>query len=67
MQNRTIFWDLRIAEELEISTPQPNMTFPLNDIAIKVSQCTKYGIKVCNFFRFLVCFQNFRFSFHFMC
>ena len=40
--------------------------FPLNGITIKVSKCTKYGIKVCNFFKFLVCFQYFKFSFHYM-
>ena len=40
------------------STPQPNMDFSLNDIAIKVPRCTKHEIKMYNFFRFLVFFFN---------
>ena len=37
----------------------PNQTqmFPVNKIAIKVPKCTKYVIKVCNFCKFVVCFQ----------
>ena len=61
MQNRT---DSGIPR---FSTPQPNMHGPLNDIAIKVHKYTKYEIKVQNFFRFLVCFQHFKFSFNYMC
>ena len=47
----------------------PNQTwiFPLNDIAIKVPKWTKYERNLYNFFRFLVCSQYFKFSFHFMC
>ena len=47
----------------DFSTPQPNMDVPLNNIAIKVHKYTKYEIKVQKFFRFLVCFQYFKFSF----
>ena len=61
MQNRT---DSRIPH---FSTPQPNIEVPLHDIAIKVHKYTKYAIEVQNFFRFLVCFQYFKFSFNFMC
>ena len=47
----------------------PNQTwiFPLNNIAIKVPKWTKYERNLYNFFRFLVCSQYFKFSFHFMC
>ena len=61
MQNRTNSGIPRF------STPQPNMDVPLNDIAIKVYKSTKYEIKVQNFFRFVVCFQYFKFSFTYMC
>ena len=36
--------------------------FPLNIITIKVHKYTKYVIKMCNFFKFVVCFQYLRFS-----
>ena len=49
------------------STPQPNMDVPLNDIAIKVHKYTKCEIKKQNSFRFVFCFQYFKFSFNFMC
>ena len=49
------------------STPQTNMEVPLNDIPIEVHIYTKYEIEVQNFFRFLVCFHYFRFSFNYMC
>ena len=58
MQNRTDSGILRF------SKPQPNMDVPLNDIAIKVHIYRKYEIKVKNFFRFVVCFQYFKFSFN---
>ena len=47
----------------------PNQTwiFALNDITIKVPKCTKYGIKACIIFIFLVSVQSFKFSFHYMC
>ena len=49
--------------------PNQTLMFPLNAIkvsAIKVSKCTKYEIKAYNFFRFLVCFQYYKFSFNYM-
>ena len=48
-------------------SPNETWTFPVNEIRIEVLKCTKYGIKECNVFRFLVCFQYFMFSFHYMC
>ena len=50
----------------------PNQTwtfwmFPLKDIAIKVPKWAKYARNLYNFFRFLVCFQYFKFSLHYMC
>ena len=47
---------------------QPNQKwmFPLNDIT-KVTKCTNYGIKVCNYLEFVICFQHFKFSFCYMC
>ena len=47
--------------------PNQTWTFPLNDIAIKVLKRPKYEKNLYNFFRFLVCSQYFKFSFHFMC
>ena len=58
MQNRT---DSRIPH---FSIPQTKWTFPLHDITIKVAKCTKYEIKACNFFRFVVYSQYFKFSFN---
>ena len=52
MQNRTDFMSPRF------STPQTNM-----DVSIKVPKSTKYGIKMCYFFRFLIYFQYLGFSF----
>ena len=46
--------------------PKQTWMFPLHDISIKVPKCTKYDIKAYNFFRFLVCFQYFKFSFNYM-
>ena len=34
------------------STAKTTWTFSLNDIAIKVPKCTKYGINACNIFIF---------------
>ena len=47
--------------------PNQTWTFPLNNIAIKVPKCPKYERNLNNLFRFLVCSQYFKFSFHFMC
>ena len=61
MQNRTDFGTPHFC------TPQLNMDVSSYNIAIKVLTCAKYGLKVCNFFKFVVCFQYFKFSFHYMC
>ena len=61
MQNRTDFGIQCF------STPQPNMDVSSYDISIKGLKCTKYGVKVCHFFTFLVCYQYFTFSFYYMC
>ena len=61
MQNRTDF------STPLFSASQPMMTFPPNDIPIKVPKCIKYEINVYNGFRFLVCFQYFQFFFHYVC
>ena len=61
MQNRTDFGTSRF------STPQPNMDDSVYDITIKVNKYTNYEINVQNFFRFLVCFQYYKFSFNYMC
>ena len=47
--------------------PNETWMFPLNDIAIKVPKCPKYERNLYNLFRFHVCSQYFKFSFHFMC
>ena len=47
--------------------PSQTWTFPLNNVAIKVPNWPKYERDLYNFFRFLVCSQYFKFSFHFIC
>ena len=59
MQNRTD------SEIPRFSTPQTTWSFPVH-ITIKGAKCIEYEINACNFFRFLVCSQYFKFSFNYM-
>ena len=51
----------------EFIYPDQLWMFPVNDLAIKVPKCTKYGMKACNIFRYLVKRPIVYFSFRYMC
>ena len=59
MKNREVT-NAKLYRLRDLLHPNQTWTFPLNNIVIKVPKCTNNGLKVCNFFRFLDCFQYFK-------
>ena len=46
------------------STLSQTWTFPVNKIINKVPKCSKYMTNLCNFFKFVLCLEYFKSSFH---